>query len=347
MKFCHVILQLVSALPCRVLLLGCSICLSSGGEPVNYDSSNGRVGEVPQGARSALPEKLTVRPWVAVDLSGLKVGDLLLGPVDAELGDKVMDTAPALLKTNVYTRSIILQKLGKIWGDKPLPECECPEQLYVSRKKRPMDLDEVQSMLQALLQRDYVRESGELELTLSREWNILMVPVDHLRVRMIEMPVTGLNPNFVARFELSTAREVVGSWTVALQARIWKEMLLTTTPVRRGQSLRDVELRKERRDLMMFREPLPVELPDLAEYEFKESLTPNQVLFAKSVRMRPVILRGKLVDASIRTGFLSVSLKVEALEDGTIGQLIRVRNPQTRKEFFGKVEQGPLVYVPL
>jgi flagella basal body P-ring formation protein FlgA len=35
---------------------------------------------------------------------------------------------------------------------------------------------------------------------------------------------------------------------------------------------------------------------------------------------------------------MEISLKVEILEDGAKGQQVRVRNPQSKREFRGKVE---------
>jgi flagella basal body P-ring formation protein FlgA len=60
-----------------------------------------------------------------------------------------------------------------------------------------------------------------------------------------------------------------------------------------------------------------------------------------------VVSRGKLIDAVVRSGLLEITAKVEALEDGIPGQLIRVRNAQTRKELRGRVEDEGLVRIAL
>jgi flagella basal body P-ring formation protein FlgA len=40
-------------------------------------------------------------------------------------------------------------------------------------------------------------------------------------------------------------------------------------------------------------------------------------------------------------------MKVEVLEDGVPGQVIRIRNPQTRRELRGKVQNEQTVVVSL
>ena len=70
-------------------------------------------------------------------------------------------------------------------------------------------------------------------------------------------------------------------------------------------------------------------------------------LLARQVRVRPVLQRGRVVDGVYKDGMLSISLKVETLEDGSPGQIVRVRNPKTRRELYGKVENEETVLISL
>jgi len=60
-----------------------------------------------------------------------------------------------------------------------------------------------------------------------------------------------------------------------------------------------------------------------------------------------VIMRGQLVEAVFQEGTLAISLMVETLEDGALGQVVRVRNPKTRRELSGKVENDKTVRISL
>ncbi len=68
---------------------------------------------------------------------------------------------------------------------------------------------------------------------------------------------------------------------------------------------------------------------------------------ARSVRIRPVIRRGQAVDALVEDGALTISMKVEALEDGAPGQFIRVRNAQSLRDIRGKVVNEHSILVSL
>ncbi len=54
-----------------------------------------------------------------------------------------------------------------------------------------------------------------------------------------------------------------------------------------------------------------------------------------------------MVEGVYQDGSLSISLKVETLEDGLPGQTVRVRNPKTKRELYGKVQNEQTVLIAL
>ena len=59
------------------------------------------------------------------------------------------------------------------------------------------------------------------------------------------------------------------------------------------------------------------------------------------------VLRGRLVDGVFQQGALTIALKVEPLEDGLPGQTIRIRNPKTNHELYGKVKNDQTILITL
>jgi flagellar basal body P-ring formation protein FlgA len=96
--------------------------------------------------------------------------------------------------------------------------------------------------------------------------------------------------------------------------------------------------------MLVCREPL-ADLSSDQSLEFSESLQPGAPILARVVRPRTVVHRGQSIAAMVQDGALMITLKVEALEDGAAGQVIRVRNPISRRDLRGKVldEQNVLV----
>ena len=99
--------------------------------------------------------------------------------------------------------------------------------------------------------------------------------------------------------------------------------------------------------MLTLRDPL-YELPGTADsYEVAESVPVGAVMTARAFRLKPVVFRGKTVTAIMTDNALTISLKVEVLEEGVPGQLVRVRNLLSRRELRGKVQDEQTIIISL
>jgi flagella basal body P-ring formation protein FlgA len=192
-----------------------------------------------------------------------------------------------------------------------------------------------------------VKDRGELELRFGRPWNPVVIPDEPVTVRILDVPSTGLSASFVCRFEVRCSDVRFTEAQSLVQAKIWRDVLVSSGPVRRGSPLRDAEVKPERRDVLAQRDFVPARMLDDGDLELTENLAAGVVLTGRSVRLRPAILRGTMVEAWIHDGGMQISLKVEALEDGVVGQTLRVRNPKTKRELLGKVHNEQTVILHL
>lgn len=202
---------------------------------------------------------------------------------------------------------------------------------------RSLSESELLELLTATLQNDYVKDKGELELRFTRPIATRNVPDEPLTIKVLDIPATGVTPTFIIRFELRTETNVVGSWQCSVQARVWRDVWVARTALKRGQLVADADLDRQRRDVLTMREALADFTAGDPTLELAEPLQSGSPLLARSVKIRPVIRRGQTADALVQDGPLSITMKVEALEDGAPGQTIRARNPQTRRDIRGKV----------
>ena len=53
--------------------------------------------------------------------------------------------------------------------------------------------------------------------------------------------------------------------------------------------------------------------------------------------MRPVIRKGQVVEVVAQQGLLAISMKALALESGAAGDLIKLRNLESRREINGQI----------
>lgn len=214
-----------------------------------------------------------------------------------------------------------------------------------ARPPRRLEEQELHDLLtQTLNQRTH---AGEWELRFNRPWTPIQVPETPLTLEVLEPSPGRMTASCVLRFELRAGRDVVGAWQMPVQARLWRDVLVPRTALARGQSLADAPLDTERRDVLALRDPVS-ELPaDSGAFELSQTVPAGTPLTSAALRLKPVVYRGQLADAVVRNGAMVISLKVEVMEEGAPGQVIRVRNPQSRRELRGKVQDERTIAILL
>ena len=301
-------------------------------------------------AVSAFADSPVARSLVAtaqVDSSGVFI-DQILAPIgDEALPHLRVAAAPTFGQQLLLSRAQIQDLLQKNAPDLVGTNWTGPGQVRVVRRTRLLEETEFKVLLTAKLQSETVKNKGELELRLSRAWSPVVVPDEPLTLRILDIPATGVGANFFVRLELLSGNELVNKSQLGLQARVWREVPVAQAPLKRGQSLLDAQISLERRDVLLQREALSTAALTDGSLELTEDMQSGQPLVARSVRIRPVVLRGNVVDGVIQDGAMSISLKVEALEDGLPGQTVRVRNPKTKREFSGKVQNEQTIIIIL
>jgi flagella basal body P-ring formation protein FlgA len=282
-----------------------------------------------------------------VDSSGIFLNQIVNATPPVALPHIRLAPAPPLGQTITFSRDQVIALARTNLPGINAANCTGPARVRVSRRLRPLDEQELTGLLAAALQRDYVKDQGELELHFASPWTTAMVPDEPLSVTITQMPSTGVNPNFLAGFDLWNGRERAGHWQAVLQARIWRQIPVAHSPIARGELLRDADLTLERRDALTLRDVVLQISPDDNSLALVENVAAGLPVPNRAVRPRPAVKRGQLVDGIFEEGSLTISLKVEILEDGLLGQTVRVRNPKTRRELTGKVQNEETVRITL
>lgn len=302
---------------------------------------------VPAGQRSTGPA-LALRQAIEVDGEGIFLDQVLIAEPATPLPHLRLAPAPVVGQVTLLTRTQVVA-----WIEANAPAVlaarwKGAEETRVVRRTRSLEEVEVRDMLRTVLQREQVRDRGELELRFTRAWSSIVVPDEPLSLRVVDLPASGVGAHFIVRFELWAGEERVGSWQVPAAAKVWREVLVAESGIRRGQLLRGAPITRERRDILTLRDPAVAGVEDEAgELEFRENVMAGHPIFVRALRVRPVVFRGSIVDGVVNDGAMTINLKVEVLEDGLPGHVVRVRNPKTRREMLGKVQNEQTILLPM
>jgi flagella basal body P-ring formation protein FlgA len=174
-----------------------------------------------------------------------------------------------------------------------------------------------------------------------------VLPDEPLTLKILELPTAGVTPSFIVRFEIRTAHETIGIWQAAVRAHVWREVWAARTTIKRGELPGAADITRDRRDVLNIREALADFSSGDPALEFAESVSAGTTLLARVLKPRAVIHRGQTANALVEDGALSITMKVEALEDGSPGQTIHFRSPASARNLSGKVLNEQTILISL
>jgi flagella basal body P-ring formation protein FlgA len=285
-----------------------------------------------------------LRAAALVGGEGLFLSQIIEAPLDLprlRLGD-----APEFGKTVILKRAEVAELARAAGLDQTLTNWAGPVAVRISRRSRVLAEKEVLQRLTPVLQKQFVKEQGELQLRLAQPLAAITIPDEAFVIKVLELPTSGVISAFIVRFEIQTAQgETVGSWQASLLAKVCRDIWVATSAMKRGDPVRGIDLTRERRDVLLCGESLAEFVPDDPALEFAGPVQAGAPIWARLLRQKPVVHRGQRVVAMVKDGALQIILKVEALEDGAAGQIIRIRNPLSQRDLRAKVvdEQNVLV----
>jgi flagella basal body P-ring formation protein FlgA len=302
---------------------------------------------LPQTGRSAADSYQLV-PEAQVDSSGIFLDQIVLSSGASRLlPHTFLARAPRLGETASFSQNDVALLAQTGASGLQLANWSGAASVRVSRRTRVLEASDLLDLLTTTLQKEYVKNQGELELHLTRAWPKPEVPDEPLKLKVTELPTSGVCPSFIVTFELWTAKENAGSWQTPLRASVWRDIPVAHSTLLRGQPLRNADVTMERADVLIQRDAFMNFPTSDDSLELAETIPTGRPILSHAIHMRPLVLRGQMVEGIFQDGALAISLMVETLEDGALGQTVRVRNPKTMRELFGKVENEKTIRITL
>lgn len=194
--------------------------------------------------------------------------------------------------------------------------------------------------LAAELQTQLARQfdvAGELRIVLARAWQPVRLPSADAVVEITEFPIGGIASTFYVRVKITSNGFAILDAQVPLRAQLWEEVWIASTRLERGQALDRSLLAMQKVDVLRERQTLVPANVDPATLELAMGVPAGRPLTRRDIVERPLIRKGQVVEVVAQQGLLAVSMKALALQNGAAGELIRLRNLDSRKEFNGQI----------
>ncbi len=284
-----------------------------------------------------------LRPNVVVDEDVLKLGDLF-DNVGAK-ADTAVARSPAPGR-RVTVDADWLQRVANSNGIGWHPR-NVFEQAVIERSGVTINHDQIEAeLLNALAAQGVSSGNGLIELA-NRSAQII-VPVG------VALQIGIRDLNYDSHYKRFTATvEVPANAANATRLRVSGRLLQTVDvpvlarPIGRGEvvSARDLVWAKTREDSL--RHDILTDADQIIGMSPRQTLRGGQMISSSDLQKPIAVARGALVTMVLKSGAMSLSAQGRAVEQGSIGDVIRVTNTHSNLTVEGKVEAPNIVSVTL
>jgi flagella basal body P-ring formation protein FlgA len=187
--------------------------------------------------------------------------------------------------------------------------------------------------------------SGRVELTsIGRLPNIPMDdrPID---VILLENPQRLTGSGVVLRYEVLRSGERVGEWRTVFRCRHLAEVWVPTRRVDAGEVLLPMDFESLEVDMTRNAKAVVADPELFSRYELARAVYPGRPIAWGDLAPRAMVRKGELVDVVVREGALSISMKAMATRAGALGDIVAVRNLESKREFPAEVIDEKTVQV--
>lgn len=176
---------------------------------------------------------------------------------------------------------------------------------------------------------------GELQLELIRPWSPPARVAESWMLEILEYPSVPA-ASMLVRCRILADGVAVGDATLVLRATLWRDVWVARQPLVAGATFEPSELETRRVDMLRERDALPAIVGDHS-YSFTRAVNAGRVLTWRDISRRPLVKKGNVVEVSAGDGQLLITMKALALENGAEGEMVTVRNQESRRDFAAMV----------
>jgi flagella basal body P-ring formation protein FlgA len=212
-----------------------------------------------------------------------------------------------------------------------------------ARESSPQQAEQkilTEAELISAIEKDFPRRfpiKGELKVSLSRPWAPVKLPGPDFFAECIQIGGNSLGSNMAFTLRVVSNGKIVGEWPMQVRVELWQDVWVSTQRIDRGMVLESGLLSQKRLDVLReFVTPLTVD-QDLQGFEVNQTVQSGRPITRREIVEKTVVKKGQLVDAVASEGGLNIRMRAMAMEAGSAGAVIRVRNIDSQKEFVAQV----------
>lgn len=172
---------------------------------------------------------------------------------------------------------------------------------------------------------------GDLQLEFIRPWNSPDRVARDWQVQISEYPSVAAT-SMLLRCRILADGQSLGEITLTLRAALWRDAWVARQPISNNTPFDASILETRRVDLLRERDALPAAVGDHS-FNFVRGIQAGRLLTWRDIARRPLVKKGEMVEVSAADGQLVLTMKALAMQNGAQGEVVTVRNLDSKKDF--------------
>jgi flagella basal body P-ring formation protein FlgA len=286
--------------------------------------------------------RIVVGPVATVDRASIRLADLAVLEGDATaFADVDLGAAPDPGASRRLDGVAILRRLREAGLDDRATRYEIPAQVRVARAFQEIGTDELRGAVTAAAPRVLGGGASVRRFEIAAPARIPPGPYE-IRVHPSLAAARGAR----RRLDLEIVQEgnVVATTSAQVDVADLGPVVVLRRSVARGAVLVADDLAVEERDLAGLDDAVVTEVAQAIDKEARTALAAGTPLTQQALASPLLVRRGDIVTVVVETPAMRLAVPGEALEAGTAGTSVRVRNRASQQELAGQVvERGTIL----
>jgi flagella basal body P-ring formation protein FlgA len=184
---------------------------------------------------------------------------------------------------------------------------------------------------------DRIQPAGKLRLLPVSRLPELPRTAELPLVELVESPSRLTSSSVLLRFRLTDGNRILGLHAVTFRVQVLADVWMPAERLTPGTILGATEVVTREVDLVRESRAVLADPTLFGRYEISRATSPDRPLTWNDLAPRALVRKGQLVDVVANEGLLSVSMKGQATRSGALGEVVVVRNLESKREFSAEV----------
>jgi len=282
-----------------------------------------------------------------VTVSGARVvlGDLGRaddgGAVEPAWAQTFVGQAPDPGQSRTLTAAYVGHRLQAVG----LKEVRLPKQIVVRRPGQQIDPAIGEEAIEAFIRANAPWAADEYTIEVVRRHPALNVEPGPVSAHLIHLADRSLAGRRTYQVEYRIAGSKVAQGSFSVEVHVMQTVYVAAHKIARGVVLAEIDLSEKKVDLATVKTRAIIDRGQLLGAQASRAIREGEILSETNISPTPLVRRGDVVTLIVEHSGLLVSTYALAREDGSVGEVIKVDNLQSKKQIHARVVNATTVQV--